>query len=1012
MPQRASPLLRDILVISAIALSPLLFLTLFATRDEYLSAPLSYLRSLPMYQTNKHEPSAGQEPHASPVITEEGSSSRSIQQVFQDHSSIFTDTNWHRFVSAPNSNLVPPQSIVSSYTSGHVRNADSLITGCDRPVILTRWAETDDEPVIVLDFGRNVVGLAVIEFEGSRKVVAGKTEQQKGGDYGNLPGANSGNAGGYEDELHRPGLRLSFSETLEFLGKKSDFSRSYNIRNPSNKLTPGSDQIAVPPHASTWTSQTGCQHAPTKQVCSDGLHGFRYLRISLSSLISDGPFTSPLGQISISSIRLRLSAFLGTPPTFTGHFQCSDTNLTSYWYAGVYTNDLCTDVFRANDTEPRDALSASLVGKLVLHDGAKRDRDPYVGDLAVAGPTAYLSRKYEDGGRGVENVLVDLAEHQREEDGWIPPASIMSYSLRLFDYPLWWVVCVYKHVLYTDGDNSSSDDTRDDDHKSDDFVTKMYPSVKRVLDNYYPSTTNDTLGLLQKGMGMQSSNGYGDYAFLPRKGVVTYYNALYVLALRYAAELSAHPRIGLQEEDGNRWNERADSVAEALRNFSWDDEKGAFWDGQCEARVGAKGKGEGGEVGQNGDDGERDCGEQRTREWEWCPTHAQDGNSLAILSGIATGARQANSDLTKARSILSHLTSTTFRQWGNAFYDSPHHGPQFSNRVYPFISHFEVLSRFLVPGFTPSALDQLRRTYSTMADPDKGGPGTFWEGIGYEGRAYEEGFTSMAHGWSTGVVSSLTEKVLGVEPTGRGWGYQSWRVKPLGWEGMTLAPDDGHEGREKFEHVPITWAKGVVPTPRGKIGVSWRLVDSEGDTNGREKGNMTGENTERIAYALSVSAPRGTEGEIWLPLPPRNGGSAFVTQVVVARHEEIISEHEIEVTKELRDENEGTLGSGYFVVKGVEDWDGEKVVYFFRVSSTPLGATGTGGQPMVAGQATRLEAIVRTQATDAVGDSTSAAVPGAASPRCSYVLLLAMLSGFLVMRERIPAASGGGGGRT
>lgn len=86
----------------------------------------------------------------------------------------------------------------------------------------------------------------------------------------------------------------------------------------------------------------------------------------------------------------------------------------------MYTNDLCTDVFRANDTEPRDAVSDGLLGKLVLHDAPKRDRDPYVGDVAVAGLTTFLSH---DTAEAVSNVLADLANNQRD-DGWIPPASM------------------------------------------------------------------------------------------------------------------------------------------------------------------------------------------------------------------------------------------------------------------------------------------------------------------------------------------------------------------------------------------------------------------------------------------------------------------------------------------------------------------------------------------------------------------------------------------------------------
>ena len=79
-----------------------------------------------------------------------------------------------------------------------------------------------------------------------------------------------------------------------------------------------------------------------------------------------------------------------------------------------------TDVFQSNETEPRRADSPTLRGKQVLFDGAKRDRDPYVGDLAVASLTSYLSHDFA---QSTFNVLEDLALHQRS-DGWIPPASM------------------------------------------------------------------------------------------------------------------------------------------------------------------------------------------------------------------------------------------------------------------------------------------------------------------------------------------------------------------------------------------------------------------------------------------------------------------------------------------------------------------------------------------------------------------------------------------------------------
>ncbi len=176
--------------------------------------------------------------------------------------------------------------------------------------------------------------------------------------------------------------------------------------------------MAVEPRVYVWTDQLGCQY--NTSVCADGLHGFRYVKVSLDALAEDAPHTSTLGAVEIQSLSVQYSGFLGTPDTFTGHFECSDADMTQWWYDAVYTADMCTDVFLANDTEPRDAASPTLMGKRVLHDGAKRDRDPYVGDLAVSALTSYLSHDDHEAAR---NVLEDLALHQRD-DGWIPPASM------------------------------------------------------------------------------------------------------------------------------------------------------------------------------------------------------------------------------------------------------------------------------------------------------------------------------------------------------------------------------------------------------------------------------------------------------------------------------------------------------------------------------------------------------------------------------------------------------------
>lgn len=480
------------------------------------------------------------------------------------------------------------------------------------------------------------------------------------------------------------------------------------------------------------------------------------MRISLDALASDSPYTTTYGDVTINSISLNYTAFIGTPDTFKGWFECSDEQLSQFWFDAAYTNDMVIDTFRANDTDPRGAASPSLIGKLVIFDGAKRDRDPYVGDLAVSARTAYLTH---DVAVAAANVLADLADHQRS-DGWIPPASINNYTLPLFDYPLHWVICSYDLLVYT-GDTA--------------YARKYYTTLQNVLNNWYPSVTNTTTSLLDKDVGGASS--YGDYAFLPRTGTITYYNALYVLALKYAANIATF--LGSHDDDATEWNQRAEAVSAAINTYLWDSSTGAYLDSLSDA-----------------------------------VSHPQDGNSISVLASV--------SSTDQASSLLAYL-DTKAVAYGNPFYDNDSIGAGFSERVYAFISYFEIQARFLA-GSGSTALDQIRRTYGWMSTNDP--TITFWEGVGSGGAMYEGGYTSAAHGWSTGVLPALTNFVLGVIPTGPG--FQTWTIKPI--------PGD------------VTWAQGVVPTPQGSLSVYWTVASTS------------------PLFNLEISTPSGTQGDVSVPV--------------------------------------------------------------------------------------------------------------------------------------------------
>lgn len=323
------------------------------------------------------------------------------------------------------------------------------------------------------------------------------------------------------------------------------------------------------------------------------------------------------------------------------------------------------------------------------------------------------------------------------------------------------------------------------------YANTYWNTLKKVLDNYYPQYIDKTTGLLVKSGDL----GYGDYAFLPRSGPITYYNALYVRALRYAADLA---RIfgGDYAASAPGWESRADSISASLTSHNFDTSTGAFFDGgPCPGESAGT----------------------------YCNVHSQDGNSLAIMAGVA--------NTSVAQGALDYWASKTSRPYGNAFYDSSvlSPGDRFDERVYAFISYFELEARFLTEDRADSAIEEIRRLYGWMATHDP--KITMWEGIGPGGDPYEGGFTSMAHGWSTGIVPLMSNHILGVKPLSPG--FTEWQMCPAAGAGG------------------LTWARGFVPTPTGGIDASWEIVDD-------------GKGGKRLK--MEVTAPKGTSGKVCVPM--------------------------------------------------------------------------------------------------------------------------------------------------
>lgn len=109
-----------------------------------------------------------------------------------------SEESWHQYVRSPPSQIVHPLRVLSKHTTGSVTNPNGLVSGKGGTVLSRK--KGDKTPMIVVDFGQNIAGFLSINFGGASRSKQGL-----------------------------PGIRLAFSETLEYLTDVSDFTRSYNV---------------------------------------------------------------------------------------------------------------------------------------------------------------------------------------------------------------------------------------------------------------------------------------------------------------------------------------------------------------------------------------------------------------------------------------------------------------------------------------------------------------------------------------------------------------------------------------------------------------------------------------------------------------------------------------------------------------------------------------------------------------------------------------------------------------
>ncbi len=129
---------------------------------------------------------------------------------------------------------------------------------------------------------------------------------------------------------------------------------------------------------------------------------------------------------------------------------------------------------------------------------------------------------------------------------------------------------------------------------------------------------------------------------------------------------------------------------------------------------------------------------------------------------------------------------------------------------------YRMLSAMFLKGKDKWALDYIRKNWGAQTKLSS------FNGAWHEGWDLSWGATS--HAWSSGPTALLTEKVLGIEPTGYGW--KTFTVKP--------------------HLADLTWAKGKVATVAGDIIASWKKLS-------------------RQKFGLNIKVPPGTLAKVYLP---------------------------------------------------------------------------------------------------------------------------------------------------
>ena len=190
-------------------------------------------------------------------------------------------------------------------------------------------------------------------------------------------------------------------------------------------------------------------------------------------------------------------------------------------------------------------------------DSPTGDQQQFANGAYIMGHSALIALgAYEYTEKALRDFQLD-----QYETGELPAISCFHKTATINDFPLYWIILLQKHTLFT------QDLT---------FLDEMRPCLDSILD-YYTSNQSTSNSLLRENFGKKS---YVCSGYKQRSGQSTPVNALYSRALYSASWL--YSVLG-EDSQATETTQQAQDIATHLREENWDETTHIFRDATLSA---------------------------------------------------------------------------------------------------------------------------------------------------------------------------------------------------------------------------------------------------------------------------------------------------------------------------------------------------------------------------------------------------------------------------------------------